>query len=87
MRYVIIAMLVLSGCAGKTIHQRCQEDVGAGEYRDYDQCYASYQEKAASDAAARQNFLKAVADSYKTDDTTTRCSSYVYGNNIQTNCR
>lgn len=97
MKKLILFSLLLTGCAGRTVHEYCQDNLSS--YADYDQCYS---EVSANGKNHNRTLLfigtllggagrglssgNNSSRSQATFSPTVQCSSYTYAGTTTTNC-
>lgn len=75
----ILLMGLVSGCAHKSIHEKCSDAEILGHYRDYDQCYAE-------ESASRKERQQRWAHAFKNMGKQTNCTTTSWNGTASTQC-
>lgn len=72
---LIVVSLLMSGCAHKTVHERCSDHDTLSHYRDYEQCYEAETYKQRNRKTFAQGFAQGSGWYNNSTPTTQRLSN------------
>lgn len=77
-------LVILSGCAHKTVHEECSDAGIVSKYKDYDQCYSERVTNRQIDRAKRPSFAQSFSQGFNKQPV--NCTSSTVGGITNTNC-